>query len=91
MVDTSGLVHVLKVDANEKTALVEPNVPVNSLVDATRSDEVSGHHGWFFLAPFLLCQPIPRAMRHDELPKQVSQLQNHVQILLKEVKLTLRS
>lgn len=35
MVDTSGLCNVLKVDKITKTALVEPNVPMDSLVEAT--------------------------------------------------------
>ncbi|RDW64037.1 hypothetical protein BP5796_10539 [Coleophoma crateriformis] len=35
MVDTSGLSHVLKVDTNAKTAIVEPNVPMDRLVEAT--------------------------------------------------------
>lgn len=35
MVDTSGLSHVLKIDTKTKTALVEPNVPMDSLVEAT--------------------------------------------------------
>lgn len=35
MVDTSGLNHVLKVDTKSMTALVEPNVPMDSLVEAT--------------------------------------------------------
>jgi Delta24-sterol reductase len=35
MIDTSGLSHVLSVDVNSKTALVEPNVPMDSLVEAT--------------------------------------------------------
>lgn len=35
MVDTSGLVNVLKVDTASKIALVEPNVPMDSLVEAT--------------------------------------------------------
>ncbi|KAN0106241.1 FAD-binding domain containing protein [Hyaloscypha variabilis] len=35
MVDTSGLSNVLKVDAQTKTALVEPNVPMDALVEAT--------------------------------------------------------
>jgi len=35
MVDTSGLSRVLKVDTNAKTAIVEPNVPMDSLVEAT--------------------------------------------------------
>jgi FAD/FMN-containing dehydrogenase len=35
MVDTSGLLNVLKVDTGSKTALVEPNVPMDSLVEAT--------------------------------------------------------
>ncbi|KAG0650518.1 3-beta-hydroxysterol Delta-24-reductase [Hyphodiscus hymeniophilus] len=35
MVDTSGLVNVLRVDTASKTALVEPNVPMDSLVEAT--------------------------------------------------------
>lgn len=35
MVDTSSLNHVLKVDIKAKTALVEPNVPMDKLVKAT--------------------------------------------------------
>lgn len=35
MVDTSGLNHVLKVDPERKTVLVEPNVPMDALVEAT--------------------------------------------------------
>ena len=35
MIDTSNLCHVLKVDAAQKTALVEPNVPMDRLVEAT--------------------------------------------------------
>jgi delta24-sterol reductase len=35
MVDTSGLNHVLKVDTANNTALVEPNVPMDRLVEAT--------------------------------------------------------
>ena len=35
MVDTSRLTNVLKVDTTLKTALVEPNVPMDSLVEAT--------------------------------------------------------
>ena len=35
MVDISKLSHVLKVDAARKTALVEPNVPMDRLVEAT--------------------------------------------------------
>jgi delta24-sterol reductase len=35
MVDTSGMVNVLKVDTASRTALVEPNVPMDSLVEAT--------------------------------------------------------
>ncbi|KGQ05484.1 Delta(24)-sterol reductase [Beauveria bassiana D1-5] len=34
-IDTSQLTHVLSVDAAAKTALVEPNVPMDALVDAT--------------------------------------------------------
>lgn len=34
MVDTSNLNHVLKVDKQAKTCLVEPNVPMDQLVDA---------------------------------------------------------
>ena len=34
-IDTSKLNHVLSVDANAKTAWVEPNVPMDSLVEAT--------------------------------------------------------
>ena len=33
-VDTSGLTHVLRVDTAKKTALVEPNVPMDALVAA---------------------------------------------------------
>jgi Delta24-sterol reductase len=35
MIDTSGLCHVLKVDREKRTALVEPNVPMDRLVDTT--------------------------------------------------------
>ncbi|KAH8805761.1 hypothetical protein F5884DRAFT_800519 [Xylogone sp. PMI_703] len=35
LVDTSSLNHVLKVDTATKTALVEPNVPMDRLVEAT--------------------------------------------------------
>lgn len=35
MIDTSKLTHVLKVDIEAKVALVEPNVPMDSLVAAT--------------------------------------------------------
>ncbi|KXL47432.1 hypothetical protein M433DRAFT_27941 [Acidomyces richmondensis BFW] len=35
MVDTSNLDHVLKINKNSKTCLVEPNVPMDQLVDAT--------------------------------------------------------
>lgn len=35
MVDTSGMVNVLQVDVERKTALVEPNVAMDSLVEAT--------------------------------------------------------
>jgi delta24-sterol reductase len=35
MIDTSQLNHVLKVDTKTKTALVEPNVPMDDLVQAT--------------------------------------------------------
>jgi delta24-sterol reductase len=35
MIDTSGLSNVLKVDTEHKTALVEPNVPMDALVQAT--------------------------------------------------------
>jgi hypothetical protein len=35
IVDTSGLTHVLNVCTKTKTALVEPNVPMDALVDAT--------------------------------------------------------
>ncbi|KAG9245355.1 hypothetical protein BJ878DRAFT_501831 [Calycina marina] len=35
MVDTSGLTHVLGIDIEKKTALVEPNVPMDALVEAT--------------------------------------------------------
>lgn len=35
MVDTSNLNHVLKIDTANKTCLVEPNVPMDQLVDAT--------------------------------------------------------
>ncbi|KHO10864.1 hypothetical protein MAA_11545 [Metarhizium robertsii ARSEF 23] len=34
-IDTSGLNHVLSVDKTGMTALVEPNVPMDELVDAT--------------------------------------------------------
>lgn len=34
-IDTSSLNHVLKVDTSTKTALVEPNVPMDRLVEAT--------------------------------------------------------
>lgn len=35
MVDTGALNHVLKIDTTKKTCLVEPNVPMDQLVDAT--------------------------------------------------------
>jgi FAD/FMN-containing dehydrogenase len=35
MVDASQLSHVLKVDTVKKIALVEPNVPMDKLVEAT--------------------------------------------------------
>jgi FAD/FMN-containing dehydrogenase len=35
MVDTSEVVNVLKVDTRTKTALVEPNGPMDALVEAT--------------------------------------------------------
>lgn len=35
MVDTSSLSHVLSVDTEKRTALVEPNVPMDRLVEAT--------------------------------------------------------
>ena len=35
MVDTSAMSHVLKIDTERKTALVQPNVPMDSLVEAT--------------------------------------------------------
>ncbi|KAJ6257932.1 hypothetical protein Dda_7722 [Drechslerella dactyloides] len=35
MVDTSGLTHVLSVDTATRTAIVEPNVPMDKLVEAT--------------------------------------------------------
>lgn len=35
IVDTSMLNHVLKVDSNSRIALVEPNVPMDRLVEAT--------------------------------------------------------
>lgn len=35
MVDTSAMSRVLKIDTERKTALVEPNVPMDSLVEAT--------------------------------------------------------
>lgn len=35
MVDTSGLNHILKIDTETRTALVEPNVPMDALVEAT--------------------------------------------------------
>jgi len=34
MVDTSGLSNILRVDTPTKTALVEPNVPMDALVEA---------------------------------------------------------
>ena len=35
MIDTSGLCHVLEVDRDKRTALVEPNVPMDRLVETT--------------------------------------------------------
>jgi Delta24-sterol reductase len=35
MVDTSAMSHVLNIDTERKTALVEPNVPMDALVEAT--------------------------------------------------------
>ncbi|EWC46584.1 hypothetical protein DRE_04071 [Drechslerella stenobrocha 248] len=35
MVDTSGLIHVLHIDTTARTAIVEPNVPMDRLVEAT--------------------------------------------------------
>ncbi len=35
LIDTRNLIHVLKVDAHAKTALVEPNVPMDDLVETT--------------------------------------------------------
>jgi hypothetical protein len=35
MVDTSAMSHVLKIDTDRMTALVEPYVPMDSLVEAT--------------------------------------------------------
>jgi delta24-sterol reductase len=35
MIDTSRLCHVLKVDRERRTALVEPNVPMDRLVETT--------------------------------------------------------
>ena len=35
IIDTSSLRHVLKVDVSKRTALVEPNVPMDKLVDVT--------------------------------------------------------
>jgi len=35
MVDTSGFSHVLKIDREKKTVLVEPNVPMDVLVEET--------------------------------------------------------
>lgn len=35
IVDTSGLTHVLKIDTSSKTALCEPNVPMDALVAST--------------------------------------------------------
>lgn len=35
MIDTSGLNHILKIDTKNMTALVEPNVPMDALVEAT--------------------------------------------------------
>lgn len=35
LVDTSAMSRVLKVDTERKTALVEPNVPMDGLVEAT--------------------------------------------------------
>jgi delta24-sterol reductase len=35
MIDTSGLCHVLKMDREKRTVLVEPNVPMDRLVETT--------------------------------------------------------
>ena len=35
MIDTSHLIHILKLDITSKIALVEPNVPLDQLVEAT--------------------------------------------------------
>lgn len=35
MVDTSAMSHILKIDTDNMTALVEPNVPMDSLVEGT--------------------------------------------------------
>ena len=35
MIDTSHLTHILKIDTSSKTALIEPNVPMDQLVEAT--------------------------------------------------------
>ncbi len=35
MINTSGLINILKVDSTSKIALVEPNVPMDALVEAT--------------------------------------------------------
>lgn len=35
LIDTSGLTHILKVDKVQKTAIVEPNVPMDRLVEET--------------------------------------------------------
>lgn len=35
LIDTSGLTHILKLDTSAKTVLVEPNVPMDALVQAT--------------------------------------------------------
>jgi hypothetical protein len=35
MVDTSGLSNIVRVDTHTKAALVEPNVPMDTLVEAT--------------------------------------------------------
>ena len=35
MVDTSGLAHVLQVDREKRTVLVEPNVPMDALIKET--------------------------------------------------------
>lgn len=35
LIDTSGLIHILKIDRQSKTVLVEPNMPMDVLVQAT--------------------------------------------------------